>query len=272
MSKIIGYIFYKFIFFFNTIYNFFLKKNFIIYLYNNIIRNSYLKLKVNNKIVNFFCPNDITTWRVKTFFSKEPGTLNFINSFKGKRFVFWDIGSNIGLYSIYAAIKNKNCKIYSFEPSYNNLNILSKNISLNNLSNQIRICPFLINFNNRRFSFFSDQLHSEGGSHNQFSDNKINFYDIQTLSLNINFLISNNIIKKPNYIKCDIDGLEYYLLKSANNLLNYSKLYKILVECDDSKNLKKIIKLMKLKKFFINKNFVTNFGSNNLLFERKNSL
>ena len=40
---------------------------------------------------------------------------------------------NIGLYSIYAALRHKNIEVISFEPSTNNLRILSRNISINNL-------------------------------------------------------------------------------------------------------------------------------------------
>ena len=50
--------------------------------------------------------------------------------------IFWDIGANVGLYSIYAA-KLKNCEVYAFEPSVFNLEVLSKNIFLNKLTDNI---------------------------------------------------------------------------------------------------------------------------------------
>ena len=55
---------------------------------------------------------------------------------------FWDIGSNIGLYSIYAKIKHENIEIHSFEPSSSNLRVLSRNISINDLENKIKINHF----------------------------------------------------------------------------------------------------------------------------------
>ena len=41
------------------------------------------------------------------------GTLDWIDSIE-KGSVFWDIGANVGLYGIYAAIK-KDCIVYAFE-------------------------------------------------------------------------------------------------------------------------------------------------------------
>ena len=74
-----------------------------------------------------------------TFLSKEPETLEWINSFHPNS-VFFDVGANIGLYSIYAA-KSVNAEVYCFEPSVFNLPILAKNIYLNGLSDFITIFP-----------------------------------------------------------------------------------------------------------------------------------
>ena len=69
-----------------------------------------------------------------SFFTKEPETLDWINNFEQKEnLIFWDIGANIGLYSIYNSIKNKDSITISFEPSSSNLRILSRNISINKL-------------------------------------------------------------------------------------------------------------------------------------------
>ena len=42
--------------------------------------------------------------------------------------LIFDIGANIGLYSIYAAYKFQKIEITAFEPSTSNLRILSRNI------------------------------------------------------------------------------------------------------------------------------------------------
>ena len=132
--------------------NMFLKvfrRSFLLYFNNFFNEDFYNSIKINNKETKFFVPNDIIKWRLDSLFSKEPETLEWIDSFesnKGEDIIFWDIGANIGLYSIYAAQKHKNIIIYSFEPSTSNLRVLSRNISINELQNKIIInqFPYLI--------------------------------------------------------------------------------------------------------------------------------
>ena len=54
--------------------------------------------------------------------------------------IFYDVGANIGLYSIISAILYSK-KVIAFEPSFFNLQLLSKNIYKNNLSEKIIIVP-----------------------------------------------------------------------------------------------------------------------------------
>ena len=66
--------------------------------------------------------------------------MDWINRFScDKRIIFWDIGANIGLYSIYAALKSENVDVVAFEPSTSNLRVLSFYISINKLQNRIKI-------------------------------------------------------------------------------------------------------------------------------------
>ena len=118
----------------DNIIHFFFKKNFRYYFYDILRINSITKIVIKKKKVFLFHPSHLSKWRVETFFTKEPETLKWIESFKkNSNIIFWDIGANIGLYSIYTAINFKRSKIISFEPSTLNLNILSRNVSLNNL-------------------------------------------------------------------------------------------------------------------------------------------
>ena len=48
------------------------------------------------------CTNEINYFRATTFETKEPETLEWIDTIP-KNSVLWDIGANVGLYSLYAA-------------------------------------------------------------------------------------------------------------------------------------------------------------------------
>ena len=61
--------------------------------------------------------------------------LEWIDEF-GEGGAFYDIGANIGIYSLYHAV-TKSGKVYSFEPSVFNLRQLAKNISINDFDDKI---------------------------------------------------------------------------------------------------------------------------------------
>ena len=68
--------------------------------------------------------------RYWSYASKEPGTLAWIDTCFKEGDVFYDVGANIGQYSLYAALRHKNIKVYSFEPESQNYAALNKNSSL----------------------------------------------------------------------------------------------------------------------------------------------
>ena len=84
------------------------------------------------KHLQFYVPTQVAGYRVKTFFTKEPETIEWINKNGSERKVFLDIGANMGVYSLYYA-KKFGGKVFSFEPSFKNLELLSKNIKINSL-------------------------------------------------------------------------------------------------------------------------------------------
>ena len=62
---------------------------------------------IHNDInMTFSVPNKLNHFRVDTFSEKEPETLEWIDTFPDNS-TLWDIGANVGLYSIYAAKKEK---------------------------------------------------------------------------------------------------------------------------------------------------------------------
>ena len=87
-----------------------MNKNLLLWLKEFIENDSYKNLTIKNKNLSFFVPNNLVKWRLDTFLEKEPETIEWINNFEKKNIIFWDIGSNIGQYSIYCAIKHKKSK------------------------------------------------------------------------------------------------------------------------------------------------------------------
>ena len=95
-------------------------------------RNEVVSIPVEDKELVFCCLSKTCRSRARTFFEKEPETLAWIDSFP-PRSVFWDIGANVGVYSMYAALRSHS--VSSFEPAASNYFALNRNIALNNFQN-----------------------------------------------------------------------------------------------------------------------------------------
>ena len=114
IAKKILYINYKIFYYLDQFLIKLTNKSFLLIFKEFIESDLYTAKTILNKKIIFFIPTLITKWRVDSFFFKEPETLQWIDSFTNKnKIIFWDIGANIGLYSMYAAVKHRNIKIYS---------------------------------------------------------------------------------------------------------------------------------------------------------------
>ena len=196
------------------------------------------KRNINYKNIKlaFYSPNRLNKFRIDTFSSKEPETLNWIEKFS-QGSIFWDIGANIGLYSCYAA-KLKNCNVYAFEPSIFNLEILTKNVFLNQLSNKVIIISFPLT-DELKESEFKMTMTDWGGSMSTFGDDYTHDgsklkkeFNYNTVGMSMDECVDVLKIKQPNYIKIDVDGIEHLILKGGTRTLNKAK--SVLVEVDEN--------------------------------------
>ncbi len=226
---------YKFL----LVINFFiqiLKKKFNIIhgLYDLIRIKSYINIKVGGKKIKFFAPNRLTEHRVKTFENYEAEGIKWISEFDEDS-IFWDIGSNIGLYSIYASYLKNKIDIISFEPTPLNYSILSRNISINMLSEKIKIFQVALSDKSNQFLTMKESEFTEGkAKHSLFKNNYIeneNKYKIYCTS--IDYLIQNNFLKKPNYLKIDIDGNEKEVLDNGKLIFDGKSLKSISIEINE---------------------------------------
>ena len=71
----------------------------------------------------------------------EPETFEWIRTTLKDQEVLWDIGANIGVFSLYAALEKKN-KVLSLEPSAESYATLNANIRLNGLDEYIQALCF----------------------------------------------------------------------------------------------------------------------------------
>ena len=257
----LSYFFYKILVSLDKVFSILTKRSLLIWFKDFIQEDSYRSLMILDNKINFFVPTQITNWRVDTFFSKEPETLDWINSFEKKEnLIFWDIGANIGLYSIYNALKNVNSTTISFEPSSSNLRVLTRNISINNLEKSIKVIPIPLTNKENTFQVMREGHFVEGGALNTFGE-KFDFegkefepmMKYSLFGTTINYLIENKILEIPDYIKIDVDGIEHLILESGNKVLKDKKIKSCSIEINENfkEQYDKILNIMKEYQFKI---------------------
>ena len=224
----------------SSVINFASKSKLIFKVFQLIVDEVYKKTYVVNhksqKMI-FTVPNYLSLYRCETFATKEPDTLSWIEQMSEGE-VFWDIGANVGLYSIYAAKYSKS-KVYSFEPSVFNLEILARNIHVNNLQNLITIVPLPLT-NKLGIQKFKMSNITWGGALSTFGENFDQWGDkLDTSTFEYSFpgiamddaeKILN--IEPPDFLKIDVDGIEHLILEGGVEVLKSVK--SILLEVNDN--------------------------------------
>lgn len=194
------------------------------------------KIKLGKVEIYLSTPTFLLRYRHKTFFTKEPETLKWIDGFEDKS-VFLDVGANVGLYSIYAAVK-KQSYVYAFEPSFFNLEFLVRNIYINRLVDCVNVIPIALN-NSIGINNFHLTTTEWGGALSTFeqsyddSGNEMKpDFIYKTLGFDLDTIVNQLKIKKIDYIKIDVDGLEHLILAGAINTLKNIK--EVLIEINDN--------------------------------------
>ncbi len=185
--------------------------------------------------LTFAMPNRLNSYRIDTFSTKEPETLEWIDSIP-RGSVVWDIGANIGLYSCYSA-KARDCQVFAFEPSVFNLELLARNIFLNGLIQKVAIVPLPL-CEDLSLSKLHMTTTEWGGALSTFGKNygwdgkKIQqVFEFQTLGLSLDDAVQQLKIPQPDYIKIDVDGIEHLILQGGKMVLNLAK--GVLIEIND---------------------------------------
>ncbi len=185
------------------------------------------------------CDNWITYYRWKIFDSKEPETLDWIDTRMQDGDLFFDVGANIGVYSLYAALRHPRSQVVSFEPEFSNLHLLKENVVCNSLENRIQVYALALS-DSSGISFLHLQDLTPGAAFHAES-----VESLQTTRRKRPILWREGIWKttldqfcresglRPNCLKIDVDWKESAILQGARETLGSTRLRTLLIELPD---------------------------------------
>ena len=141
--------------------------------------------------------------RARSVLRKQPATIEWIESFRPDS-VFWDVGANVGVYSLYAALHG-GTRVVAFEPAAVNFFLLAANCEANRL--ETKVDCLLAGLGSEKaigrlsvsqfspaysFSFHATQDRKDESQQCAFV-------------LSMDQLVQEYRLQPPNYIKIDVD-------------------------------------------------------------------
>lgn len=173
----------------------------------------------------FYPKNTTEYYRCVTYFTKEEGTIAWLKNSLGNNEVFFDIGANIGLYSLYAAKLGRGVKTYAFEPHKFTFVNLMENIAANDLMGEIS--PISIPLSDSTDASTMNYAHMDSGSSMSQLGHSIHPEEgaftpklVETVyCATLDELIWKKAVPAPHHIKIDVDGNELKILKGMSKLL-----------------------------------------------------
>jgi FkbM family methyltransferase len=186
--------------------------------------------------LTFTEPNALNRFRTETFATKEPETLQWIDSVPLGA-TLWDIGANIGLYSCYAA-KARGCRVIAFEPSVFNLELLARNIFVNGLTSKVTIVPLPLfecvaeSTLNMTSTQWGGALSTFGADYG-FDGTTLNpVFEFRTVGLPMDECVTKLAVPLPEFIKMDVDGIEHLILRGGAEVLR--RVRSVAIEINDA--------------------------------------
>jgi FkbM family methyltransferase len=159
--------------------------------------------------------------------SVETELIDWIRQYVKPGDVFYDIGANVGAYSLYVAKHHKGkVKVYAFEPAAVTIPLLIHNIVHNGCTGLIKPMTFPLSAKPALATFNYNMKMTPGFAQHSFGE----AIDVQgkafkpvfqefLVSASLDQLVAEYHIDPPNHIKIDVDGLEQEILGGGANVL-----------------------------------------------------
>lgn len=141
---------------------------------------------------------------------------------------FFDIGANIGYYTILACTENSKIKVYSFEPARGACKYLQKNVFLNEFDQQVRIEKVALTDNNEiltfheveneKYRFTRDVLSGESNAATKKLNREYKTYQVPGITLDE--YCERNGVTSIDLIKIDTEGSEFRILHGGQKMIS----------------------------------------------------
>ena len=175
--------------------------------------------------------------RAQESYRREEVTMYWLRTLIGADDVVYDIGANVGAYSLYAGnlVAKGKGQVYAFEPAFSNFFPLCRNIELNHFNETVIPYPIALGQSTYASKFFlrstvrGDAMHglSKPRSEGREFDPKF-LQGVCVTSLD-EFTCTAGVLF-PNHVKIDVDGTESDIVAGMESVMRDERLKTIMIE------------------------------------------
>ncbi len=128
--------------------------------------------------------------------------------------VVFDIGANIGWYTINILLKRKGTSVYSFEPIESSYQYLKRNLSLNSLNSEN---TYNIGFfdEDKKVKFYFDTKFAMASSMANLREDKDTVVVACEVRKLDGFVANTLTLERLDFIKCDVEGAELFVFRGG---------------------------------------------------------
>jgi FkbM family methyltransferase len=215
--------------------------------------SSLLKFRVPKYNYEFYCRVNKDDFKIMTIHEDD-----IIERFTPKQGdIVVDIGAHIGLYTIISSKRvGTNGKVVAIEADPGNFEMLNRNIKLNRLTNVIPL-NYAVYSKETKIKLYLPSGESGFTKYNTIMSDWVNTKDkfVEVNANTLDYLLQSKGIREEevNWIKIDVEGAEFEVLKGAHNVLSKSKDIALLMELHGPPNVyrPKVQELLNLYNFKI---------------------
>ncbi|MDX5360585.1 MAG: FkbM family methyltransferase [Alphaproteobacteria bacterium] len=162
--------------------------------------------------------------RAKEFLGKEPETINWIRTHLREDDVFLDIGANVGTFTVFVGKHlGPDGHVFACEPHLPTASQLLQNIAANGLQDRVTVLSIAASGEDS-FVNFKYKRWREGASGSQLDvagspEMQRHVGNELKCGMRVDTMIAQGIIRAPNLVKIDTDGIEIPITAGMKNLL-----------------------------------------------------
>jgi FkbM family methyltransferase len=178
---------------------------------------------------------------------KEPFTVEWIERSIRPGDVVYDIGANVGAYSLIAAKTTGNgARIFAFEPSAPSFHDLYRNVLLNGCAGSVVPLPLALWSDNGPLCFTPSSPVAGAARHRTGREGAEEGGALGILGVRLDDLVDRFGLPAPTHAKIDTDGYELQVLRGAERTLSRPSWRSVIVELDreETNRNRKIRKLL----------------------------